>query len=436
MLSAGNQSGKTHAAAMETAYHATGIYPKWWKGRRFTDPVKIWIGSQSYAAQRQAAQSKLLGTDTPLSTPDAIDGGALLRSQIFKITPTRGVADSIDTIIVKHKSGGYSTITFKTYDQEIAKWAGGTIHVVWMDEEPPMDLYTEAAMRTTATKGIIYTTYTPLNGRTPLYNLFTQQENKDRAFFRMTAYEVGHLTKQEVDDKLAGLPEWERDARIFGLPAAGEGKIVLIPESTYKVVPIELKHYWPRIIGLDIGMLHPTAAVWLAWDRDRNMIYAYDEYRLKGLTIGQHAASLLMKGAGETPVAWPQDATQREHSTGDNVVFQYKKMGLAMMQGHARSQEAGNALWPSITDLLHRLQHGTLKIFANCTMLLEELMSYHHDKGKVVALNDDLISALRYGVMMHKQGQPLNTMSPAERAWRGRQPTRVAKDALDLDPFY
>ena len=32
MICAGNRVGKTFSGAMETAYHATGLYPDWWEG--------------------------------------------------------------------------------------------------------------------------------------------------------------------------------------------------------------------------------------------------------------------------------------------------------------------------------------------------------------------------------------------------------------------
>ena len=42
LFSAGNQLGKTFAGGMEVAFHLTGIYPDWWKGRRFpkNKPIK------------------------------------------------------------------------------------------------------------------------------------------------------------------------------------------------------------------------------------------------------------------------------------------------------------------------------------------------------------------------------------------------------------
>src|SRR5260221_13656409 len=36
---AGNHLGKTTAGAFEEAAHATGLYPIWWKGRRFDGPT-------------------------------------------------------------------------------------------------------------------------------------------------------------------------------------------------------------------------------------------------------------------------------------------------------------------------------------------------------------------------------------------------------------
>lgn len=439
MLVAGNQLGKTYSAAMETAYHSTGDYPRWWKGRRFSRAVTGWIGSISYGQQREAAQYKLLGTLTPVSRSETLGHGAIPKEKIIQVSAARGIADAVDTVLVRHKSGMMSTLRFKTYDQDIAKWAGGTVDFIWFDEEPPEKLYSEGYMRTTATKGIIYITFTPLLGRTPLVQKFTENPTPERQRVVMTAYEVAdepgsHITREEVDRKLAGLPEWEREARIYGRPAAGEGKIIKVAESIYVIPPVELKSYWPRVIGLDFGMLHPTAAVWVAWDRDRNRLLVYDEYRQSGVKISEHAGAMLLRGAGKIPVSWPQDGYQREKGTGESIRDQYKKLGLRMMPDHAQTGEAGESLWSSVTDLIHRLAGAQVCVFTSCNMLRDEIMTYHQKDGKINEVNDDLIAALRYAIMKHKRAVVLDSGNPFEGAFREQQGGPVARD-LDVPPF-
>ena len=38
LLMAANRVGKTMSGAAELAFHLTGLYPDWWKGRKFADP--------------------------------------------------------------------------------------------------------------------------------------------------------------------------------------------------------------------------------------------------------------------------------------------------------------------------------------------------------------------------------------------------------------
>ena len=46
LFMAANRVGKSVSGALESAYHATGLYPEWWTGRRFDTPTSGWaIGS-------------------------------------------------------------------------------------------------------------------------------------------------------------------------------------------------------------------------------------------------------------------------------------------------------------------------------------------------------------------------------------------------------
>lgn len=75
------------------------------------------------------------------------------------------MANALDTVLVRHVSGGVSELGFKSYDQGRQKWQGAVRDGVWMDEEPPSDIYTEALTRTnTVEDGLVMLTFTPLLG--------------------------------------------------------------------------------------------------------------------------------------------------------------------------------------------------------------------------------------------------------------------------------
>lgn len=88
-----------------------------------------------------------------------------------------GVANALDTVQINHVSGGISTLGFKSYDQGRQKWQGSVRDGIWLDEEPPLDIYTEALTRTnTIDDGMIYLTFTPLLGMSDVVHMFMDSE--------------------------------------------------------------------------------------------------------------------------------------------------------------------------------------------------------------------------------------------------------------------
>jgi phage terminase large subunit-like protein len=172
LLMAGNQLGKTYSGAAEMAIHLTGQYPEWWEGRRFTKPVRAWAGSKTGEVTRDGVQRLLIGEPKD----EAQFGTGLIPGDSLEDWSRRqGVPDALDSAIVKHASGGLSTLGFKSYDQGREKWQGETLDVVWFDEEPPHDIYMEGLTRTNATGGMVYLTFTPLLGATAVVNMFLQE---------------------------------------------------------------------------------------------------------------------------------------------------------------------------------------------------------------------------------------------------------------------
>lgn len=160
---AANRVGKTIVGAYETALHLTGEYPDWWIGRRFDGPVDWWAAGDTSETTRDIVQKELLG-------PIGDFGTGMIPQRCIVGEPTKrmGVAGAVDTIRVRHASGGVSTIGLKSYDQGRKKFQGTRKHGIWPDEEPPMDVYSEMLLRTMATGdfegGIIMATFTPLLG--------------------------------------------------------------------------------------------------------------------------------------------------------------------------------------------------------------------------------------------------------------------------------
>jgi phage terminase large subunit-like protein len=88
-------------------------------------------------------------------------------------TPSKpGVPDAVETIYVRHISGGRSEIGLKSYDQKREAFQGTNKDVIWLDEEPSLDIYTECLLRTMTTDGMIICTFTPLLGMSDVVRYF------------------------------------------------------------------------------------------------------------------------------------------------------------------------------------------------------------------------------------------------------------------------
>lgn len=99
----------------------------------------------------------------------AAEGTGLLPGDcIIRTTPKHGLADAVETVSVRHISGGVSHIQFKSFDQGRVAFQGTEQEWCWLDEECPEDIYLECLTRTMTTRGLMLLTFTPLFGLTSL----------------------------------------------------------------------------------------------------------------------------------------------------------------------------------------------------------------------------------------------------------------------------
>ena len=169
-MMAANRVGKTTVGGYETTLHLTGRYPHWWEGRRFTHPIDAWVAGDTAETTRDIVQAAMMG-------PPAEPGTGLIPADAIVGEPSHrsGAAGAVDTARIRHISGGISLLGFKSFDQGRRKFQGTAKHVVWLDEEPPADVYDECMLRLMTTDGLMLCTFTPLNGPTEIVRRFMPQ---------------------------------------------------------------------------------------------------------------------------------------------------------------------------------------------------------------------------------------------------------------------
>lgn len=169
-MMAANRVGKTWGVgAYETTLHLTGLYPEWWVGRRFDRPIAAWVAGDTRTTTRDIIQQAMLGIGGEGGAGDLGTGMLPGDAIVGKPTPMQGVPGGVDTVLVRHTSGGNSLLQFKSYDQGRRTFQGTKKDLVWLDEEPDMSVYEECLLRLTATSpgdvnGLMLCTFTPLLG--------------------------------------------------------------------------------------------------------------------------------------------------------------------------------------------------------------------------------------------------------------------------------
>lgn len=163
---AGNRVGKTVSGAYELTAHLTGLYPDWWEGRRFTRPIRAWAAGKTNETTRDIVQAELMGELVKRQDGrKGFDGtGMIPGERIGGLTFKKGGSDLLDIVKVRHVTGGWSKLGLKSYEQGRGSFEGTAQHVIWTDEEPPFDVYGECLIRTATTDGIVFLTFTPLEG--------------------------------------------------------------------------------------------------------------------------------------------------------------------------------------------------------------------------------------------------------------------------------
>ena len=412
LLMAANRVGKTEAGAFEVACHLTGRYPKWWKGRRFDTPTDWWAAGTDSGTTRDIVQKALLGPLTPENTFQG--GGALPFDTIVDYSRRpHGLPGSIDTLWIRHVSGGISTVAFKSYEQGRKSFEGTAKHGVWCDEEPPEEVYTELLYRTATTKGMILTTFTPLQGMSKVVMGFVQPEGDAAKYKRLINAgwdDVPHLDDATKAMLIATTPQHQRDARTKGLPQLGSGAVYGFPESELIIPDHPLSSHLRHRFGLDAGGgAKPTAAVWLAADPAAGgRVTLYSTYKRESPEVALHIAAIKARGAWIPGVGDAAALIVTEHDA-EQLINVYKRGGIDIELPDKAVETGIQAVWELMSA-------GRFKVFASQVEWIKEFRTYQRDeKGRIKKENDHCLDATRYAIF---SGLARAKVKPSDRPAR------------------
>lgn len=333
--SGGNRSGKTYAAVVEDIWWATGTHPY------LETPLP-------------PVRGRVVGTDFT-------DGIGKVLIPMFKrlLVPSMLFGDSWDIAYNKQertltfKNG--STIDFMSYDQEIEKFAGTSLHFIHYDEEPPKGVFDECQMRIADTEGRFWISMTPVNGLTWMYDTvyepviladdaeiiesagnaygqIVRSPSKEIIIIEVDAQENPYLSEKGRLRSISMLDEEDKKARSAGKFVEMSGLVFKAFDTKVHVIPLFTPPIdWEWYSATDHGWNNPTATLWSAVAPNGD-VYTFSEHFAAGMTIEQHATVMHLRESvwNREPDMRVGDPSMKQTSgiTGTSILQEYASRGI------------------------------------------------------------------------------------------------------------
>lgn len=242
------------------------------------------------------------------------------------------------------------------------------------------------------------------DGKNWIYKLFNQNK-------------IGHLVLTNTFDnesnlppdyiaRLMKMPKKLQERHLYGSDADTEGQVWdEYSEGKHVIDPFEIPSEWSRIVVLDHGVTNPTAVLWVAVDFDGNCI-VYDEHYEAGKIVSYHASKIKARDNArvEDWLIDPSCAAKTNQRDGRifSIIDEYEDNGIYF-------RPANNNVLAGINRVNEYFKSGRLRIFKNCTRLIDEVGEYKWKKLKPgeqknepdapVKRKDHACDALRYAIM-------------------------------------
>ncbi|HDU5574534.1 TPA: terminase family protein [Klebsiella aerogenes] len=429
LLSAANRVGKTIAGSLEMSYHVTGRYPDWWKGKRIEGSGRTyWCIGVNLQMVMDNQQKHLLGTAN-CGVVDELGTGMIPRDCIELDQGFEKDGARVIKCRIKHIDGGLNELAFFGSTDPNALM-GRRVAACWCDEESPYSgaVFSQLIARTMngidiGEDGIIFITATPEEGETELWRKFANDKTGQLFFQNVTWWDLPELfTIEQIEKKLAALPDHEKELRSKGLPAVGKGAVFKIADELISVDEIHPLSHWQVVAAVDWGhVVDPTVIAICLHDPDNDIFYLYDLFYFdqdEQERSPSHVAKVLLSSeyAG-VPVVVPHDSGKDSNANESNgkllerlgvnvhpqVAQNPTETQLRMQKLGSKPRSAFN-IETGLTEMRFLMNEGKLKINTNCNDWFREKHSYSYrfnERTRVLdyAGADHAIDASRYGFM-------------------------------------
>lgn len=388
-FSGGNRSGKTTAGIRECIWAALGIHPFGKELGLPQPPIRIRACGPSYSVVIEE----------------------VILPYFFQILPNELYTYKKDNKIIEFFNG--SAIHLLSYDQDLSRYGGSSLHLVWEDEEPPERIHYENLMRTVDTGGKLIMTYTPVHGMSWSYStIFLRDGDTDETgnpliqVFVASTYDNPYIARSEIAaiKSLISDPQ-EVEARLYGRYFSRSGLVFkYFDHSKHVIEPFEIKPEWPIYIGLDWHVRNPQAVVFVTMSPE-GKYYVFDEIYQVGL-VDEIADEIKARLGDRQPTRCIIDSNA---ATSDSIVGISPKTMFARQGLHFLAAKKGKgSVLEGIATLNELFRDDLLFIFRNCPSLINQISAYlwaewsyrsrtvKDPRERPLSKDDHLVDALRF----------------------------------------
>jgi hypothetical protein len=412
LLFGGNQSGKSHAAAMEVAWAVGGIHPF----LKVREPCQVYVISATLRNLKMGVWRHLQNV--------------LFEWDVKRFGPR--LAGDVPVSIEMHNGSTIEFISGEGAEQAREKLASAAVDLVVIDEEIHPVLWDELMARRLAYGGKVIISATLLRSEDWILELEERAELGDPTvdLFRLRtrrAMDLGHVDRQTFEEMDAHLSEEDKQVRLEGHSRRRQG--LVYPEFTKKHIidePFEIPADWTRYCSIDPGW-RTAAVLWGAVSPDGKAVI-YREGYFHSRTY-KELAEFIFRAEGYIKIPAPDKECGYRFIVGpdtepiftrwiDPAGFQHSatgEVGIAAMLASEYAMycsPANNQVHVGIEMVKQRLMLGMdgqpgLKIFRSAAPnLIKEFKQYrwvedrggrsHERSDSPVKRNDHALDALRY----------------------------------------